>query len=166
MASTVAVAWWCELRPGRNVIVDLAHNVALPPDLVREGWPKTAAYYHRSLGPARMSEWHDDLKVKSAGWPLLAMRGVEGPAAAHTYLPSTVLLPDTALVPEFARGKILPLRPIATGFAVDTLLYATAAWLAFAGAARLRGIVRRSRGRCAACGYPRAGSGPCPECGC
>ena len=160
---TVAAAWYCELRPGGNVIVDLAHNVPLPPDLVLAGGPTTAAYYHRSVGPGRMSEWHDDLKVKSAGWPLLAMRGVEGPA--RTYLPSTILLPDTAIVPKFAREKILPLRPIPLGFAADTLLFGSASWLGFAALARLRAAVRRARGRCGGCGYPRAGEERCPECG-
>jgi hypothetical protein len=61
--------------------------------------------------------------------------------------------------------NILPLRPIAQGWAVNILFYSSTLWLAMPGRRMARSAWRRRRGRCGGCGYPRAGAGPCPECG-
>jgi len=166
MAATVAVAWSCELRPVTNSIVDARWSVPVPADLAAASPQATATYYHRSEGPGRDSEWYDDLRVKRAGWPFLALRGVDGPLPTRGYLPSTIFLPDSKYVPAFARGHLLPLGPILPGFAVDTLIYGAAAWVALAVLAGLGATVRKFRGRCPGCGYPRAaGALRCPECG-
>lgn len=166
LAATVLIAWWCELRPVTNTVVDVAGSAPMPADLVTTAGRTTAWYFHRSEGFGRVSEWFDDFKVKRAGWPCLSLRGVDGPSMARPFLPSTVYLPDGALVPPFARGRAIPLHPVFPGFAVDTLLYSVAAWLAFELLARLRGSLRRVRSRCPGCGYPlESGSARCSECG-
>jgi hypothetical protein len=67
-------------------------------------------------------------------------------------------------------GRVLPLRPIWPGFAINTIFYAAIVWFLFfmPGAIRkLTGGVRRKRGQCAACGYSLRDnvSNTCPECG-
>jgi len=57
--------------------------------------------------------------------------------------------------------RVLPLRPIWRGFAINTLFYAALLWLPFV----LRRFVRLKRGLCPACAYPRAESDVCSECG-
>jgi hypothetical protein len=62
----------------------------------------------------------------------------------------------------------LPLIPLWPGFAADTLLYAAAGFGSYRAFRAVHGWLRRRRGRCAACGYDRAGlppSSPCAECG-
>jgi hypothetical protein len=62
---------------------------------------------------------------------------------------------------------MLPLRPIWTGFAVNTIFYATILWLLTLGPFTARRMIRRKRGRCLKCGYDLRGnlSPGCPECG-
>jgi hypothetical protein len=166
MAITVLVAWWCELRPVTNAVVDVAASAPMPADLKAATKRTVSSYYHRSEGFGRTSEWYDDFKVKHAGWPLLALRGVDGPSLTRPFLPSTVYLPDKPLVPPQVRGKAIPLRPVLPGFAVDTLLYGVVAWFGFELLARLRGRLRRFRSRCPGCGYPLDPSTTrCSECG-
>ncbi len=57
--------------------------------------------------------------------------------------------------------RILPLRPIWPGFAVNTLFYAALLWFPFV----LRRFIRVKRGRCPACAYPMGESAMCSECG-
>jgi hypothetical protein len=59
----------------------------------------------------------------------------------------------------------IPLRPIWPGFAVNTLFYAGVLWVLFCGPFALRRMIRRRRGRCAACAYPIGQSPVCTECG-
>ena len=166
MALTAAVAWWCELRPVTNYVVDVAEGVIVPPDVARASQRPVALYYHRSEEFGRIHQWYDELRIKRAGWPLLALQGMDGPAAARPFLPSTVFLPDSKYLPEFARKHPIPLRPMLPGFAVNTLLYGTVTWCLLALLARLRGKVRSLRKRCTGCGYPRQPeTDRCPECG-
>ncbi len=64
-------------------------------------------------------------------------------------------------------ARVLPLRPIRPGFAVNTLFYAALLWLVIPGPFALRRLIRRRRGLCPACGYDlRHGEHEaCPECG-
>lgn len=71
----------------------------------------------------------------------------------------------------------IPLRPIVLGFAINTFLFAALICSLLAGCCALRIGIRRFRGRCPGCGYPRAGlagvevvqlsamATSCPECG-
>jgi len=61
--------------------------------------------------------------------------------------------------------RVLPLRPIWPGFAVNTILYAAFLWLLFCGPFVLRRFIRVRRGLCLACGYPMGKSSICSECG-
>jgi hypothetical protein len=62
--------------------------------------------------------------------------------------------------------ELLPLRPIAVGFAANTLLYGCAAYMLLL-VPTLRTHLRRRRNLCPSCGYSREGlgEGACPECG-
>jgi hypothetical protein len=62
----------------------------------------------------------------------------------------------------------LPIAPIWSGLAIDTLFYGTIAWGLLFLPGTLRRWRRRRGGRCVKCGYDRAGLGAesaCPECG-
>ena len=59
----------------------------------------------------------------------------------------------------------LPLRPIWSGFAINTLLYATVLWLLIPGPFVLRRFIRVKRGLCPACAYAVGESAVCSECG-
>jgi hypothetical protein len=62
--------------------------------------------------------------------------------------------------------RILPLRPLWPGFAVDTLVFAAGAWplLLIAGAVRRR-LTRLKRGHCPDCNHPIGGQTGCGNCG-
>ena len=61
--------------------------------------------------------------------------------------------------------KALPLRPIWTGFAINTIFYATILWLLIPGPFALRRFLRVRRGLCPKCAYPMGESSVCTECG-
>ena len=62
--------------------------------------------------------------------------------------------------------KLLPLRPLLIGFALNTIFYAAILWMPFAPFV-LRRHIRRKRGHCIKCGYDLRGdfAAGCPECG-
>ncbi len=106
-----------------------------------------------------------------AGWPLkclgyrvrlLEPDNVDSAVAYDWGLPVERGLNDPLDLP----GKILPLRPIWLGFAINTVLYALILVVPLA-PFTLRRFIRRKRGHCIKCGYDlRATSGGrCPECG-
>ena len=67
-----------------------------------------------------------------------------------------------------ARERIIPLRPIASGFAINTVFYAAILWLLFAAPFALWGVRRRrriKRGLCPKCAYPVGTNERCTECG-
>jgi hypothetical protein len=64
------------------------------------------------------------------------------------------------------------LRPIWSGFIINTIIYSVLLWLIFVGPrvpGKIRRFIRIRRHRCPACGYqiaPGGGIGPvCSECG-
>ena len=61
--------------------------------------------------------------------------------------------------------RVLPLRPIWPGFAVNILFYAAVLWMMFAVPFALRRRLRIWRGQCPACTYPVGQSPVCTECG-
>jgi len=61
--------------------------------------------------------------------------------------------------------KVVPLRPIWPGFAVNTLFYTAILWLFFVAPFALRRRRRIKRGLCPACAYPVGTSPVCTECG-
>ena len=63
--------------------------------------------------------------------------------------------------------RVLPLRPIWPGFAINTIFYAVIVWLLFSFPFTLRRTRRIKCGLCLKCGYDLRGSDSqaCPECG-
>lgn len=99
------------------------------------------------------------------GWPMVSMwcafeRGTHGPVQGGIHL-GHKQTPDTFIVTDL----VLPLRPIWTGFAVNTAFYASLAWILVAVPAAWRRRRRIRRGLCGACAYPRGTSPVCTECG-
>ncbi len=101
--------------------------------------------------------------VICAGWPFLSLQG------ERHFEPQPVTYRFAWLVQESSVGEwtFIPLRPIWSGFAVNTLFYAAMLWLVIPGPFALRLLIRRRRGLCLACGYDlRHGEHEaCPECG-
>ena len=113
------------------------------------------------------------------GWPMLALwcetalfTDSEGRGGIETGLPpfNTRLSHEPApfspqLATRLTEPRVLPLRPIWHGFAVNTLLYATFLWLLICGPFALRRFIRVRRGLCPKCAYPMGESAVCSECG-
>jgi hypothetical protein len=107
---------------------------------------------------------------KSAGLPLGSMvgYGLVDRTTRRAWTVGEVWIPQTWWHPP---GR-LPLYPIWSGFAINTLFYAVLLWLAFIGVRYGRRCLRLKRGRCPKCGYDLRGApsgggagGGCPECG-
>jgi len=111
----------------------------------------------------------------SAGWPMYCLRGQQLDPVMHPDLTATgwwaksgILLDRRARDKYGSSGQtLMPLDPIWTGFLVDAISYGGLLWLVTFGLRPLRRLVRRTRGRCAACGYPLTAltTDRCPECG-
>jgi len=132
-------------------------------------------------------DWHNRgspeslvLAIESAtGWPQLTMAsfGFLESHGIRIELASQSGLALDQWTESFETPRIIPLRPIWPGFAINTLFYAAVCWMLFAVPGVLRRKRRRRRGRCVHCGYdlrghasadPTAPSEPstaCPECG-
>jgi len=118
-----------------------------------------------------------------AGWPVAAMEMsiTQGALALAPAFSDAVLAPDWVQRPDRSTRvgakprslmweRYLPLRPVALGLALDTLLYSAVAFAAFSTAGGVRRFARAKTGRCAGCGYDRRGlvgaaDAKCPECG-
>jgi hypothetical protein len=61
--------------------------------------------------------------------------------------------------------RTLPLRIIPSGFAINTIFYGLAVYLAIMIPGATRRLMRRRRGQCADCGYLVGNSSVCTECG-
>ena len=116
-------------------------------------------------------------EAEARGWPLLALwskprswyEALDGtrhhlPTEGAIELPLSPFTGGMGVMP-----KILPLRPIWPGFAINTLFYAVIVWLLWSSPFAARRFIRRKRGHCLKCGYDLRGSsgggGVCPECG-
>ncbi len=141
----------------------------LPEDLV-----PTWIGYDPELNENRSAELWD---AEARGWPLLVLWSK--PTSWYKALDGTdhVLSPEGAIelpLSPFAGPmgffpKVLPLRLIWTGFAINTLFYAVSVWLLWSSPFAVRRFIRRKRGLCIKCGYDlrghSGGGGVCPECG-
>ncbi len=103
------------------------------------------------------------------GWPLRSLVGaaqlqrssVDSPSALYW----AVKLPGGQGRERPQYPRLLPLRPIALGLVANTAFYAVATWLLYRVFVGLRRFIRRERGLCPACAYPRGQSDVCSECG-
>ena len=97
------------------------------------------------------------------GWPLLSLNCTHYRSNPDSIIHTIdgILLHVDSKYP--LRRTTLPLRPIWTGFALNTILYAVLLRLPFA----LRRLIRRRRGLCVKCAYDLRGTDhkACPECG-
>ncbi|MCZ6850308.1 MAG: hypothetical protein O7F17_01560 [Planctomycetota bacterium] len=129
------------------------------------------------------------LTVIDAGWPFYALEGSRWRRDDDRWggkRITTIRLLDGAInidmnpvqpqwtlrsapiqVTGLSQKRLLPLRPIWAGFAVNTIFYAAILWLIIPGPFALRRHLRRKRGLCVACGYDlrHAEHDACPECG-
>ena len=126
-----------------------------------------------------------DRIVDMSGWPCLALRSsweskLANPDSVNDWLwrangkiacPFGIKLSDRPEPGSFdqASPRILPLRPIWPGFAINTVFYVATLWLLFAAPFRMHRVIRRrlriKRGVCPACAYPIGNSPVCTECG-
>ena len=95
--------------------------------------------------------------------------GIETPLEPFAYggikLPKGRRLPPGLGLPGSAMPRVVPLRPIWLGFAVNTIFYAALLWVLIPGPFALRRLIRIRRGLCPACAYPRGQLEMCSECG-
>jgi len=120
--------------------------------------------------------------VEARGWPMLSMwaslrwsavnndrrivqsQGIEG--AIETGLAPWVMYRNTR--PNSTanlRPRILPLRPLWPGFAVNGVAFGAGIWLVVFGWRDVRAAWRMRRHCCPRCGYPVGTSPQCSECG-
>ena len=103
-----------------------------------------------------------------AGWPARAFSGRYYSNSRSKNSERVIHLPDWII--QTTRGESrfdLPIKPIWTGFAINTLFYAAILWLLTFGPFAVRRFVRNKRGHCIKCGYDlgHADHRACPECG-
>lgn len=128
----------CAVSNGAISSLIVRDKVAVSLDAFRTGWP-CRAMAHAKLSANGRRDFDDPL--------------IEG-------LPVPKLLNR----PE----RRLPLTPLWPGFAINTLMYAAAAWGVWQLPLALRRRRRRKTNKCVNCGYDRKGLKPdaaCPECG-
>jgi hypothetical protein len=128
----------------------------------------------RLAGPFRGRDPVTDGGVEDrAGWPLLTLKSLNyhgfrlgDPNPFVEGLPSGII-DGIELSPhgQYWDWKALPLRPIALGFAINTIFYAAILWLLFAAPFTLRRHLRVRRNLCPHCAYPVGTNDVCTECG-
>jgi hypothetical protein len=124
---------------------------------------------HFEFGPAGMYQ----ARWAEAGWPFPAFRGGIGTWRSDdgtfgTSFRRAIEIPERIAEPEeFFGNAMVPIEPIATGFALDTAFYAALILSLWSTPGLIRRRSRRARGRCPACGYDLTGGTTpnCPECG-
>jgi len=143
-----------------------------PADVV----PKQGALHIPHAEYARGDSKIQTSGVSFRGWPMLSM-WCEYPELSRS---SIVEISGGIELPLMEGGfkeyypgyrsnwpKVLPLRILWQGFALNTLFYAALLWIPFA-PFQLRRYIRSKRGLCIKCGYDLRGTAHevCPECGC
>jgi hypothetical protein len=145
-----------------------AHPDALSGEEVRAVVPGWIAYDPKA---AKLIERVDyEHQWMGAGWPCTSLWCEDQPPLPNWSMWPTPYSPWENCGRLYLR--VLPLRPVAFGFAINTLFYAAVLWMLFAGPGAVRRLVRRKRGRCPGCGYDLRGQvtiaapgSRCPECG-
>jgi hypothetical protein len=91
----------------------------------------------------------------------------QGFGQGYMWVPGQERPPKWKAVHAVTLGKdrLLPLRPVWPGFAVNTLFYAAVIWLLICGPFVLCRFIRVRRGLCPKCAYPVGTSDQCSECG-
>jgi hypothetical protein len=110
------------------------------------------------------------MKVADArGWPCpslcseILIQSPSAPASFSGCVPFTRTVSDRDV---FTKNLCLPLRPIPSGFIINTVAYGIIVFVVQLVTACLRSCWRRRRGLCDRCGYDLRGiTEQCPECG-
>ena len=173
----VGVAWgcaaWSPLIYDRTA--DLEYRFADDPKRPASTWPMQRyttsglrVTAHIRTGSPPPDDWSWKL-IWMAGWPYAALTG-DGlwSRVASGEIRQVQVTTGIQISSEKAtEPRVLPLRPILPGFAINTLFYAAVLWTLTLGPFAARRIIRRKRGRCAKCGYDlrAAEHDACPECG-
>ena len=121
-----------------------------------------------------IAPWADNRYVAIEGrfgWPALSLVG--GKLAAFNQPTGSALTSKWILpIDAFEKSSVhknfrhgLPLLPLSSGFAINTIFYAAILWLLFFAPDAVRRTIRRRRGLCPACAYPIGTSPVCTECG-
>lgn len=97
------------------------------------------------------------------GWPFESMEGAvwEGTGTNTVAIDGAIPYGDDTR----ANLGILPLRPLAWGFTLNVVLYASVMGIIIEALRFVRGYLRRRRGLCPSCSYPAGQSTICSECG-
>lgn len=146
---------------------------------VRAGWPAIALASWIAHDVTWQNAWDARVQTLRKKWvfsdgppPAAAMQATIGPATIgpgdwKAGVPAPLWLDSgrVALFSPYAGPRILPLRPLPVGVAINTAFYGGLAWLVSGGAVLIRGYIRSRRGQCRACGYPIGVSAVCSECG-
>jgi hypothetical protein len=152
-------------------------NSGSHPRAVLAGWGRELEPGAAFVGaPFDENNYGDDTRVDErrclvlSGWPLGALwSGFDiGPESLSGYQPRCGIdLDGGSFGPDGGRPRILPLRPMYPGFALDSALYATLTCALWWVPKVIRRKRRRARGYCLECGYDleRKGVVACPECG-
>ncbi len=171
--ANVLVAWGCALwassgNLGRVPIRDrtvLDRVVGIPSDT------SLASRWDAGAGVTTYTfQWHipgqsNAVLMLDAGWPLPSLYGqVDIGGAVHNAVPAPKWFrPRTVMT----MPRPIPLRPLARGFIINSLIGAAAFWIVIVPPRLARRHWRRRTGRCPACGYDLRGTDHerCPECG-
>ncbi len=136
------------------------------------GWPLLAlrAEQITARGSAMRTRWGARMGTLDLEFQALPVNALAAPAAATppTTAPGMVTTAPALTMSVAPRQKaehLLPLRPLWPGFAINTLVFAGAAWLVWLMLAAGMSLQRRLRCRCGNCGYPIGISPVCTECG-
>lgn len=152
-------------------IVRPGSSLDIPRALLRESKEKN---YREGYIPMHPPPDTTSWSIIEAGWPARAFWGwtrigpnADGYGLERWGLVRVPMLFDRPPSPP-PNAMDFPLRPVWSGFAINTALFSAAAGFLWFGPGFLRLWIRRRRGRCLACGFDRAGLAAetaCPECG-
>jgi hypothetical protein len=147
--SDLCTRWSCTAQPSEAFETEATDTDVR--FVIANGWPLRSAWCElKSPGSVRPNAGRMSLY-----W--IQVTGIEGGIQ--------VSLPPRRIAGFFDVPRVLPLRPIWSGFAVNTIFYAAILWLLIPGAFVLRRFLRRRRGLCPACAYPMGEGAVCTECG-
>ncbi len=125
-----------------------------------------------SWGNLRISASAPRQAVDGRGWPAVCMWSEYEPVrnGIVTEVRGGVIVPLASRLHPYlycSVPRVLPLRPIWPGFAINTVFYAALLWIVTLGPGTARRIIRRKQGRCINCGYDlsHVNSDTCSECG-
>ena len=185
----VAVAWGCVFsfppREENKRTLSTNESVAILSNSF-DGVPTTAAVTLGKMYHLFGSTWTDialagvkedrlrDLIVlrNRGGWPFRSLTGhciAESLRSGETKVRYwyCVRVSHSAKYPRLTPGEVrfIPLRPIWSGFAINTAFYGVILWLIFAAPFTFRRWRRVRKRLCVKCAYPVGSSDLCTECG-